>query len=97
MEHIHNFVPSHSDLRQDQTKLVFCIKEVSMNLLASVVYHLMIGVSTEQIAQQLAVLSRLEQTALSDLLPLLQRTPQDLAIVLAQLGPNNDWDRVLPL
>lgn len=68
-----------------------------MNLLASVVYHLMTGVSTEQIAQQLAALSRLEQTALSDLLPLLQRTPQDLAIVLAQLGPNNDWDRVLPL
>lgn len=68
-----------------------------MNLLASVVHHLMTGAGEEQLAQQLSQLSRLEQAALVDLQSFLQRTPQDLSIVLAQLGPNNDWDRILPL
>lgn len=67
-----------------------------MNLLAYVVYSLMTGVGKEQITQHLAQLSSLEQTVLGELQPLLQRTPQDLALVLAQLGPINDWDR-LPL
>lgn len=67
-----------------------------MNLLAYVVYSLMTGVGKEQITQHLAQLSSLEQTVLTELQPLLQRTPQDLALVLAQLGPINDWDR-LPL
>lgn len=68
-----------------------------MNLLASVVHRLMTGAGEEQLAQQLSQLSRLEQAALVDLQSFLQRTPQDLATILAQLGPGNDWDKVLPL
>jgi hypothetical protein len=67
-----------------------------MNLLAYVVYSLMTGIGKEQLTQHLAQLSPLEQSVLAELQPLLQRAPQDLASVLAQLGPINDWDK-LPL
>ncbi len=67
-----------------------------MNLLAYVVYSLMTGVGKEQLTQHLAQLSPLEQSVLAELQPFLQRVPQDLAAVLAQLGPINDWDK-LPL
>ena len=67
-----------------------------MNLLAYVVYSLMTGISQEHLTQHLAQLSPLEQSVLAELQPLLQRAPQDLAAVLAQLGPINDWDK-LPL
>lgn len=67
-----------------------------MNLLAYVVYSLMTGIGKEQLTQHLAQLSPLEQSVLTELQPLLQRAPQDLAAVLAQLGPINDWDK-LPL
>lgn len=68
-----------------------------MNLLASVVHHLMTGMGKEQLAQQLSQLSRLEQAALADLQPLLQRAPQDLALILDQINQGRDWDRLLPL
>jgi hypothetical protein len=67
-----------------------------MNLLAYVVYSLMTGIGKEQLTQHLAQLSPLEQSVLAELQPFLQRAPQDLAAVLAQLGPINDWDK-LPL
>ncbi|MCQ3972373.1 MAG: hypothetical protein DPW09_02880 [Anaerolineae bacterium] len=67
-----------------------------MNLLAYVVYSLMTGIGKEQLTQHLAQLSPLERSVLAELQPLLQRAPQDLAAVLAQLGPINDWDK-LPL
>jgi hypothetical protein len=67
-----------------------------MNLLAYVVYSLMTGIGKEQLTQHLAQLSPLEKSVLAELQPLLQRAPQDLASVLAQLGPINDWDK-LPL
>lgn len=67
-----------------------------MNLLAYVVYSLMTGIGKEHLTQHLAQLSPLEQSVLAELQPFLQRAPQDLAAVLAQLGPINDWDK-LPL
>jgi hypothetical protein len=64
-----------------------------MNLLAYVVHHLMTGAGKEQITQQLSKLSHSEQTVLTDLQPLLQRAPQNLALVLARISQGNDWDR----
>jgi hypothetical protein len=68
-----------------------------MNLLAYVVHHLMTGADKEHLAPQLAELSRLEQTILTELQPLLRRAPQDLALILAQIDQGRDWDRLLPL